>query len=140
MKPLFLIALATASGLAAAQTPVPSRGELLYDAHCVACHSQQMHWRARRTAVDWPSLKEQVALWQGRARLGWSDDDVTEVARHLNDTYYRYPVPAASDRVVRVSRAVSSRPSTQQAPVARPVNCQPPAALATAATHGGPAN
>jgi hypothetical protein len=51
-----------------------------------------MHWRDKRVAVDWPSLKIQVALWQGRALLGWGDEDVTEVARFLNDSIYRYPV------------------------------------------------
>jgi len=80
------------AGPTAAQTPTPSRGELLYSTHCIACHSEQMHWRDKRVAVDWPSLKVQVALWQGRALLAWSDEDVTEVARFLNDTIYHYPV------------------------------------------------
>jgi hypothetical protein len=77
---------------AAAQPASPARGELLYGTHCIACHREQMHWRDKRVAVDWPTLKQQVALWQGRALLGWSDEDVTEVARYLNDTIYRYPV------------------------------------------------
>ena len=84
--------LALAAGHVAAQTPAPARGELLYGTHCIACHREQMHWREKRVAVDWPSLKLQVALWQGRALLAWSDDDVNEVARFLNDTIYHYPV------------------------------------------------
>ena len=42
-------------------------------------------------STDWPSLKAQVQRWQTRASLDWSDADVTEVARFLNDTIYRHP-------------------------------------------------
>jgi len=88
-------ALAVAAALwcsaALAQERAPSRGELLYTTHCVACHTTQMHWRDRKLATDWPSLKAQVQRWQATARLDWSDADVTEVARFLNDTIYRHP-------------------------------------------------
>ena len=77
--------------VALAQDRVPSRGELLYTTHCVACHSTQMHWREKKLATDWPNLKAQVQRWQARASLDWNDADVTEVARFLNDTIYRYP-------------------------------------------------
>lgn len=74
-----------------ATPPVPSRGELLYANHCIACHNQQMHWRDRRLAADWPTLLAQVALWQERGALGWSGEDIHAVALYLNDTVYRYP-------------------------------------------------
>lgn len=50
-----------------------------------------MHWRAQRLARDWDSLRAQVRRFQGVARLDWSEDDITAVARHLNDTIYRFP-------------------------------------------------
>lgn len=71
------------------------RGELLYNTHCVACHSTQMHWRDKRQVVDWPSLRAQVRLWQATGLLAWDEADIDHVARYLNDTYYRYPNPAA---------------------------------------------
>lgn len=70
-----------------------SRGELLYTTHCIACHTQQMHWRDQRRATDWASLRAQVQRWQREARLDWGDDDVFEVTRHLNDTIYRFMPP-----------------------------------------------
>lgn len=73
------------------EAPAPSRGELLYTTHCIACHSTQMHWRDRRLATDWSSLQAQVRRWQGVAKLGWTEDDILEVTRHLNDRIYRYP-------------------------------------------------
>jgi len=98
MRPLpFLPAiLLILSGAAAhAQDPATpaTRGALLYENHCGTCHSEQMHWRAKRRAVDWNSLRGLVRQWQGEARLGWSEEDIESVTRHLNDTIYRYPAP-----------------------------------------------
>ena len=74
-----------------------SRGELLYSTHCIACHTEQVHWRERKLVTDWASLRAQVWRWQADAALGWNDDDVAEVARYLNEEFYRLPsatVPA----------------------------------------------
>jgi hypothetical protein len=67
-----------------------TRGALLYDAHCIACHTEQMHWREQRAATDWSSLKFQVRRWQGNAGLQWGDDDIDAVARFLNERFYRF--------------------------------------------------
>jgi mono/diheme cytochrome c family protein len=68
-----------------------SRGALLYSTHCIACHSSQMHWRDKKLATDWPTLKAQVRRWQAAAMLDWKEDDITEVTRHLNALYYGFP-------------------------------------------------
>jgi len=68
-----------------------SRGKLLYDNHCVACHSEKMHWRDGRLVQDWASLKSQVQRFQTAASLGWGDGDVEAVAGYLNATIYRLP-------------------------------------------------
>lgn len=90
---LFLLALAAAGAQAQqpADPPGPSRGELLYADHCIECHTQQMHWRDRRLAHDWESLKGQVRRWQDVSHLQWSDEDVNAVARYLNDSFYHFP-------------------------------------------------
>jgi mono/diheme cytochrome c family protein len=93
---LLLAGLALASGLSHAQTTAPaSRGQLLYTTHCISCHNTQIHWRNNSLARDWDSLKAQVRRWQGATSLQWSEADITEVARHLNDTIYRFPRPTA---------------------------------------------
>lgn len=74
----------------AGASPPASRGELLYTTHCIACHSTQMHWRDQRRATDLDSLREQVRLWQGRAQLSWTEDDIAEVTRYLNERIYRF--------------------------------------------------
>ena len=83
-------ALALPLAAAAQGLPQPgSRGQMLYGNHCIACHTTQMHWRDRKLVTDWPSLKVQVRRWQGTAQLNWSEEDIDDVARFLNDTYYR---------------------------------------------------
>lgn len=88
--------LAACSALAfTAPAKAQTRGELLYTTHCVACHGTQIHWRDKRLATDWGSLLVQVRRWQANAALGWTEDDVRQVTRHLNDTLYRFPRPLA---------------------------------------------
>lgn len=84
--PLWLLVFACAG--AAAE---PTRGQLLYDTHCIACHSTQVHWRDKREATDWAGLLAQVRLWQAREALSWTDVDIDAVATYLNDTIYRLP-------------------------------------------------
>lgn len=69
------------------------RGELLYSTYCIACHDSQVHWRDKKLATDWSSLMSEVRHWEGFARLGWTDDDVRAVTRHLNAKYYHYVAP-----------------------------------------------
>ena len=92
---LAVLAAGLASGPVAAQaTPEPGRGELLYTTHCIACHSEQLHWRDKKAASTWPRLKDEVRRWQDAARLGWSEADILDVARHLNETIYHLPQTA----------------------------------------------
>ncbi len=74
----------------------PSRGELLYSTHCIACHTQQIHWREQKLVTDWAGLDGQVRRWARNTGLSWSDSDVVEVARYLNALHYRFPVPSVT--------------------------------------------
>lgn len=89
-------ALLAAAPASAQDLDRPTRGRLLYETHCIACHRTQVHWRDQRLARDWPALLEQVRDWQQRAHLGWSEGDIADVARHLNDTIYRFERPLAA--------------------------------------------
>jgi len=86
------------SGLAIAPAAfAQSRGELLYTTHCGACHSSEVHWRNNKAATDWTSLRTQVKRWQEAASLAWSDDDILDVTRYLNQSIYHFAQTA--DRV-----------------------------------------
>lgn len=93
-RPMVAAAVVVAGMVAVGPALAQSRGELLYTTHCISCHSTEMHWRDKRAATDWASLTHQVRRWQGAASLGWTDDDIAEVARHLNDHIYHFAPPA----------------------------------------------
>ena len=97
---MMVVALVAAGGPTLAQ----SRGELLYTTHCISCHTTEMHWRDKRAASDWSSLKFQVRRWQAAASLGWTEGDVVDVARYLNEAIYHFasttdPVSSAPEAV-----------------------------------------
>lgn len=49
------------------------------------------HWRDKKAATDWASLKFQVRRWLDASNLGWSEGDIQDVTRYLNESIYRYP-------------------------------------------------
>jgi mono/diheme cytochrome c family protein len=86
------VLLLTAAGAADAQDKgAEGRGAMLYSTFCVACHTTQMHWREKKIARDIPTLRAQVIRWQGNAGQNWDANDLEEVVRHLNRTYYKFP-------------------------------------------------
>lgn len=106
-----LLAACVGGTVAVAAEPKPdnSRGELLYSTHCVSCHTTEVHWRDKRLATDWASLRMQVLRWQGNTGLAWSDNDIVAVTRYLNDLYYHFPAPGGPVALQRPSSHVSTR-------------------------------
>ena len=113
-----LTALLTCSLSAAPSAMAQSRGELLYTTHCIACHATEVHWRDKRSASNWASLKVQVRRWQDAASLAWSDSDILDVSRYLNDSIYHFeqttdPLssssPAGGQSVSPLTRLAHSR-------------------------------
>jgi mono/diheme cytochrome c family protein len=85
-----LITILTCSLVAVPSAMAQSRGELLYTTHCISCHTTEMHWRENRSAGNWASLKVQVRRWQDAASLAWSDGDIQDVSRYLNESIYHF--------------------------------------------------
>ena len=75
-----------------------SRGELLYSTYCIGCHTTQMHWREKKLATDWGSLRYQVRRWQENVAPGLAEEDSTAIARYLNNLYYHFPATDAGQR------------------------------------------
>lgn len=96
----FLLVIAPACGKAAAFEE--GRGEMLYQNHCVACHTTQLHWRDQRLAKDWSSLRAQVHRWEKNTGLTWSEEDIEAVSQYLNQLYYQFPEPP-KDKTISMS-------------------------------------
>jgi cytochrome c-type biogenesis protein CcmH/NrfF len=87
---LLLIATPCISLSAEIDEPKMSRGELLYRNHCIECHNQQIHWREARIAKDTIGIKQQVTRWQDAIGVQWTEEEINDVTRYLNRTYYLY--------------------------------------------------
>jgi mono/diheme cytochrome c family protein len=78
----------------APQNPVtietPSRGQLLYENQCIACHESMVHIRTHRQVKSSPELRAQVVRWAAYANPTWGDEEVEEVVRYLDTQYYRF--------------------------------------------------
>lgn len=91
MQAALTFVLITICAAAHASDARVDRGELLYETHCLACHTEQMHWREQRLVTDLESLAMQVQRWETVTRAGWSNEDIEAVVRYLNKVYYRFP-------------------------------------------------
>ena len=98
-KLVMIVCLLWTAGTLAYAAPGYSQplGESLYSTHCVACHNKVIHWREKRLATDWHSLKYQVRRWQSNIGLDWSEDEITDVTRYLNGAYYHFPATDKQD-------------------------------------------
>ena len=114
------LVLAALAALHGGASQAQSRGELLYDTNCIACHNEKVHWRAARLATDWNSLEAQVRRWQQAASLGWRDEDVAEVARYLNGRFYGFTPTNTTGLLKSSAPAPFAAGPTQVAPPDRP--------------------
>lgn len=66
-----------------------ARGRMLYETHCVACHTTQAHWREKHLVKNQGDLVYQVTRWQKTAGQNWSSDEINDVAAYLNAAFYK---------------------------------------------------
>lgn len=70
--------------------PAASRGQLLYENHCISCHESLVHIREQQQARTPAQLRTRVRYWADYLQLRWGRDEVEEVANHLDSQYYRF--------------------------------------------------
>lgn len=86
-----LLAAAVAAAPAGAQQGDALRGRLLYENHCLECHSSRAHVRANRKAHSAAAVRGYVNRWQQVQGLSWSQSDIDDVTTWL---YLRFYDPA----------------------------------------------
>lgn len=67
------------------------RGQSLYEAQCVTCHTTQAHWRNNSIVGSWSDVLAQVQRWQDNTGQQWSASEIGDVAAYLNAIYYKMP-------------------------------------------------
>ena len=71
-----------------------SRGQLLYENHCIACHESVAHIRHDRRVRSYQALQGWVVRWSNQQQLGWGPGDIADVVEYLNRHYYKFPAAA----------------------------------------------
>lgn len=82
--------LAAAPLVGAADT---SRGKALYESRCDKCHDVSVHSRNPRSARTFDHIRAFVARWDRELGAAWTNEEINDVARYLNEKYYKYPCP-----------------------------------------------
>ena len=70
--------------------PVPLRGQMLYENHCMSCHESVVHIRGNQRTQSLTELRGRVSHWANYLHLRWSREEVDEVVIHLNNHYYKF--------------------------------------------------
>jgi cytochrome c5 len=65
------------------------RGRLLYENHCMVCHTSVVHVREDRKATTREEIRGWVERWQKELGLPWMSVDVDDVVEFLNNRYYQ---------------------------------------------------
>jgi len=71
------------------QSEEVDRGKLLYENHCGACHTTEVHKRGNRKVNSLVDLSRMVIRWQYHLKLEWSFDEVSQVMSFLNQRFYQ---------------------------------------------------
>ena len=66
-----------------------ARGSLLYENHCMVCHTSVVHIREDRKATSREEIRSWVERWQKELGLPWTSVDVDDVVEFLNNRYYK---------------------------------------------------
>jgi mono/diheme cytochrome c family protein len=85
---LLAMSLGVAASTGSAASPDPERGRLLYENHCRVCHTEKVHARTPRLALNRQELREIVAKWAELENLRWGPEEIEDVVRFLNLTRY----------------------------------------------------
>jgi cytochrome c5 len=86
---LGLLSLVSVAYAAPPQKPVKSRGQMLYENHCLRCHAEGVHLRATSKVHSLDDLAHAVKKWAGLQRLDWHQDELRDVADYMNRKYYK---------------------------------------------------
>jgi hypothetical protein len=67
------------------------RGKLLYENHCIFCHSQSVHDKSNTKVHSYKDIRHWVMHWSKHLKLEWNNDDLNTVTDYLNREFYHFP-------------------------------------------------
>ena len=88
---LSLCLLLAGSEVMSAEPPSVERGRLLYENHCIVCHTAKVHGRIPPLPIDLKELRLIVAYWVKNEKLPWTQQEIEDVVEYLDAKHYRLP-------------------------------------------------
>lgn len=67
-----------------------SRGQMLYENHCTACHKKQVYTRVNRKAKNIQQIKFWIIRHSRNFQLNWRNDEINAVTLYLSEHHYGY--------------------------------------------------
>ena len=85
-----LIVMLAALAAVPAQAQDARRGRQLYETHCLSCHYEHVHERARdRSRVrSLDDLQKQVKAWGELTGQAFTREDLDDIVAYLNESHY----------------------------------------------------
>lgn len=71
-------------------TPTTSRGQLLYEHHCLKCHESNIHILEGNKARNVEDVKGWIVKWQAYEKLNWDQDAINAVTEYIVKRYYKF--------------------------------------------------
>ena len=66
-----------------------SRGQLLYETHCIRCHREGLHERKNSKVATYGDLRYQVERWTKEAGRTFTPAEREDLIEFLDATHYR---------------------------------------------------
>ncbi len=77
-----------------------SRGQLLYETHCIVCHREGLHNRKDSKVATYTDLRYQVERWSKQAGRSFTPEEEADLVEFLDAAHYRLEVqPRPNKRI-----------------------------------------
>jgi mono/diheme cytochrome c family protein len=85
-----LLLLLTPSAYAASLPGDPAKGKRLYEKNCTGCHNTSVLNRKDRVVQSLESLQEQLVSCSHMAKKEFSESEMQDLLKYLNDEFYDF--------------------------------------------------
>jgi hypothetical protein len=66
-------------------------GKQLHDTHCQQCHDNTIYTRKNSIIHGFSELQARVEFCESANNKNWSEKQINEVVKYLNNTFYKFP-------------------------------------------------
>ena len=88
LKILIIVMLIVTSNLFSSN--IDNGKDLYFEAKCQKCHTPEDYTSEKRKIQDLAKLKWRVKRCNFTMNAGWFDEDIADVVKYLNESYYKF--------------------------------------------------